>query len=377
LAQKKRKIFIIIIIVVFIIYFFIAARPVPRETVLSVRWINTMSGGSDPYVSGRPEPVIPFKLGDRFGYVNTEGRYILNQIKNNDIYLSPDKWTEYSAEPSTIVINNIADNTEITIENARGYPILLDNRVFILGSDQNSLSEIDVYGNTKWIYEFGAPITSIDAADGLVITGSLDGMIEVFNSTGERIFQFAPSGSRFSVILGVTISRNSAHIGVICGIDPQRFILFERFGDSGGDYRVVHHEFLETGFRHPVRILFIDNDRRIVFEREGGISCYNVKSKRGMYIPLDGEIAAMDECGDNGLFFLITSHAFQKKKLIGIRFPPDRLFGLSKTAAQDAIFIKASFNSENVFLGRTPAFGSNMLVIGGGNELSSFILEEK
>ena len=404
MAQKKRKIYVVIIILIFVIYFFTAARPVPRETVLSVKWITTSSGGeagynsqnvfpteegSDLLTSGVSGTVIPFTLGNRFGYINSEGQFALDQIKNRDIYLSRSFWTEYDAEPSVIIINNINDNKEIIIENAGGYPVLLDNRIFILGPDQNALSEIDAYGYVKWTYEFSAPITSIDAAAGLVVTGSLDGVIEVFNSAGERIFNFSPSGSRFSVIFGAAITRSGSHIGIICGIDPQRFILFERYGDSGGDYRVVYHDFLETGFRHPVRISFIDEDRRVVFERQfqnkqtqtvslqNGISCYNIQTKKVMHFPLEGEIAAMDETGDNGFFFLVTSHAFQRKKLIGIRFPPDRLFGLSRIDAQDAVFLKASFRSENVFLGRTQVSGSSLLIVGGGNELSAFILEEK
>ena len=397
MAPKKKRIKLFIIILFFLVYFLIAARPIPRETILSFNWLTTLPSGTirvdfpvphdapeaefnNTIVSGR---LLPFILDSSFGYIDFSGNYALNQIRTDDIYLSPKMWTKYNAEPANIEINNIVENTIITIENARGYPVLLDDRIFILGSDQNSLSEIDSNGNIKWTYEFGAPLTSIDAAAGLVLTGSLDGVIEVFNSSGERIFYFETGGSRYSVILGVAISRDGSHIGVICGIDPQRFLLFERFGESGDDYKVVHHEFLDTGFRHPVRILFIDEDRRIVFEREGGISCYSIRSRRGMFIPLDGQIVAIDESGDKGFFFLITAHPNQQKKLIGIKFPHDRLFGASRTAALDSIFMKASFKSDDVFLGRTRTEGSrnldygSMLIIGGGNILISFNIEEK
>jgi hypothetical protein len=39
----------------------------------------------------------------------------------------------------------------------------------------------------------------------------------------------------------------------------------------------------------------------------------------------------------------------------------------------DIVFVKASFNSEDVFLGRN----GSMLIIGGGSTLISFELEEK
>jgi len=387
-AQKKRKVTIIIVLVIFVLYFFAAARPVPRETVLAYKWISPLAQTTlgDFYGDSSEEKqeessvvlsgdLLPFTLGARFGYADELGQFALNRVKTNDIYLSSDMWSEYGAEPVDILINNIQRNTTINIQNARGYPILLDDRIFIFGSEQNSLSEIDYYGRTKWIYEFGAPLTCMDAVSGLVLTGSLDGVVEVFNSDGERIFYFEPGGSRYSVILGGALSKSGSHIGIICGVDEQRFLLFERIGSAGGEYKIIYHEFLGGGFRRPVRIQFIDEDARVVFERAGGIGCYTIKTRRGITIPLDGDIAAFDESGDRGLFFLITSHPYQNNKLIGIKFPQEKWFALSASAPEDSIFLKASFKSENVFLGRTSSGSS--VVAGGGTTLISFNLEER
>jgi hypothetical protein len=387
LAQKKNRIKAFIIILIFIVYFLIAARPVPRETVLAHSWIKSLALSpqtsytqdennlsddalSVPVFSGA---LFPFTLGSRFGYVDSQGQFAINRSMINDIYLSPNMWTEYGAEPSNIVINNILNDVKINIEYTRGYPVLLDNRIFILGSEQNSLSQIGENGNILWTYEFGAPLTCMDAASGLVLTGSLDGAVEVFNSDGERIYYFEPGGSLYSVILGCAVSKDGAYIGIVCGIDQQRFLLFERFGSAGGEYKVVYHEFLGTGFRRPVYVLFIDDDRRIVFERSGGIGCYTIKSRRGIFIPLDGRIAAVDGSGDQGIFFLITSHPGQEKKLTGIRFPQEGLLGFLGNTESDSVFLKASFKSDDVFLGRT----GSTVVAGGGATLISFSLEEK
>ena len=418
MAQKKRKLIYIVIIFGFLFYFLAAARPIPREIILAPSWISSLgsvpvSGSADFFADGsadshtndpalinltgnsyfpqsRKDNLLPFSLGLRFGFVDASGQFALNRINSNDIYLSPNMWTEYEAEPSSIVINNIYNNQEIYIENPVGYPLLLDNRIFLLGSEQNALSEIDNEGNIIWTYEFGAPLTAIDAAAGFVVTGSLDGLIEVFDSYGTRIFHFEPDGSRYAVILGCAISHNGSRIGIISGIDQQRFLLLERLGNDI-DYKVVYHEFLDTGFRRPVRVSFIDDDQRIVYERMGGIGCYNIRSRRAISIQLDGEIAAFDQSGEEGFFFVITSHGppygdflsnRQQMKLVGIKFPPDKRFELSRIAAQDTIFIKAQFKSDDVFLGRTRtggfnSSGSSMLIAGGGSALISFVLEEK
>jgi hypothetical protein len=375
LATKKNNIRIVVVFLLFIAYFLIAARPVPRETILAPGWISSLQTETPVPASGyASQQYVPFILGNRFGYVDSSGQFAINRIKSGEIYLGENVWAEYTAEPSSIEIKNILEETIINIENAGGYPVLLDNRFFIFGSEQNELSEIGADGSIMWTYQFGAPLTCIDAADGLVVTGSLDGMVEVLDSGGNRIYYFEPGGSHYAVILGCAISRNGSMVGIISGIDQQRFLMLERFGNTGGDYRVIYHEFLETGFRRPVHILFIDEDRRLVFEREGGLGCYNIRSRRGIFIPLDGEIAAIDDSGSQGLFFLIISHSMRRNELIGIRIPQDRNFNFFGAGdMRDAIFMKASFKSDDVFMGRT----GSMLIAGGGTTLVSFKLEDK
>jgi len=377
LAQQKKRIQVFIVFLLFVVYFIAASRPIPRETVLSPGWLSSVESDAPVSIGGAgktQEGLFPFTLGSNFGFVNAAGNFSVNNVKTGGIYLSENLWTEYGAEPEIIEIKDIKAQTAVKIENPRGYPVLLDNRVFIVGSEQNALSEIDKDGNVIWAYEFGAPLTSIDAAGGFVLTGSIDGVVEILDSAGKRVFYFEPGGSRYSVILGCAISHNGSRIGIISGIDQQRFLLLERFG-AGSDYKVIYHEFLREGFRRPVLITFTDEDRRIVFERAEGLGCYNIKSRQGFSIPLDGEIAAVDNSGDKGFFFLINSRAGKKKELIGIRFPQDKKLAVSKYNGdmRSAIFLRAPFKSDTVFLGRN----GPMLVAGGGKKLISFVMEEK
>jgi hypothetical protein len=397
MSQPGTKFQVIIVIFIFIAYFIIAARPIPRETVLAHRWLSSLefefsdefralmaqSQTNNPETpasvsvkreSQQFEQLVPFTLGSRFGYIDPSGKVAINKIKTGDIYLSKNRWTEYGAEPSEIDINNVFTDEVINIKDPRGYPILLDNRIFILGSEQNSISEIDNDGNVNWTYDFSAPLTCIDAAAGFIVTGSIDGVVEVLDSYGSRIFIFEPGGSRYAVILGCAISRNGSRIGIVSGVDQQRFLILERFGSSE-DYKVVYHEFLGEGFRRPVRVSFIDQDRRLIFERQDGIGCYNTKSRQAIKIPLAGEIAAIDDSGDQGFFFLINSRPDSKKELIGIKFPADNWLTISRYNRDmwNTIFMKAAFKSDDVFLGRN----GSMLLAGGGTTLISFELEEK
>jgi hypothetical protein len=305
-VKEKKKIWFIAGMLLFLIYFFAAARPIPVETILSARWLHSLESDYPVLIGETPDTetgdLLLFTLGDRFGYVDRQGNFSVNRARKGYISLSETLWAEYEAEPELIEIKNNIDESLGTIKNGGGYPLFLDQRIFLVGNEQNSLSETDREGNILWTYEFAAPLTCIDAAAGLVLTGSLDGVVEVLDSDGRRIFVFEPGGSRFSVIPGCAISRDGTRLGIVSGIDDQRFLLLEQFGNTSGEYKVVYHEFLEDGFRRAVHISFINQDRWIVFEREGGLGIYEIDSRMGEKIVLEDEIAAIDSAGGQELF---------------------------------------------------------------------------
>jgi hypothetical protein len=362
---KKKKYWFIVMVLFFISYIFIAARPVPVETILSPQWLTSLES-TYPDFSGKDVPLenqelLPFSLGDRFGYVDPDGRFTINQVKKGYISLSGEYWAEYESIPETIEVRNPLNEKVMTIENPQGYPLFFDNKIFLLNNEQNSLSALDLSGNIKWTYDFAAPLTVFDAAAGLILAGSLDGTVEVLNDQGQRIFFFEPGGSRFSVILGCAISKDGSKMAVISGIDDQRFLLLDRFGDPGStEYKVIYHEFLGDGFRRAVHVSFIDDDRWVVFECQGGLGVYNINTRSSIRIPLEGEIVALDGTGSDRLLFVVTSQSAEEKRLVAIRLP-------------ETIIIEAPFKSETAFLSRQ----GSRIYLGGGMTLASFKLNKR
>ncbi|MDR0313908.1 MAG: WD40 repeat domain-containing protein [Treponema sp.] len=360
MAKNKKRYWLIPGILVFLAYVLLAAQPVPEETVLVPRWLSSLEtnfqaslGGSAPEAAA----LIPFRLGNRFGYISDSGQFINNRIlEQGYLSFSPERWSEYDTQPASIQVFDPAGREQMTIENPRGYPLFLDNRTFIIGNEQNSVSAIDNSGNIQWTYDFSSPLTCIDAAAGFILAGTLDGVVELLDSQGSQVFSFEPGGSRLAIILGCAISQDGTRFAVISGIDNQRFLMLERTGDS---YRVAYHEFLSNGYRRAVHIRFIDNDSRIVFEREGGIGIYTIAARTNLFIGLEGEVIALD-AGDNKYFFIVISQEENKKRLIGIKLP-------------DIIVLNAPFRSENAFLGRR----NSRLYIGGDLSLASFELGKK
>jgi hypothetical protein len=296
-------------------------------------------------------------MGERFGYVSEDGRFSINEAKKNYVSLSDYLWAQYGARDNAIDVKDTQGKTIFSIADGHGYPFFLDERTFLIHQDQASISQLDDNGNIVWTYDFVSPVVCVDAADGFLLAGTLDGTIELIDKDGKRFYAFEPSGSRISAIFGCAISDDGQKIAAISGIDKQRFIFIEQYG---AERQITFHEFLEEGFRTPVHISFVDNDRKIAFEREGALGLYDIKSRISYKIPLDGKIIALDESGEENFLFLITAQNDNKKNLVMVEFP-------------DTLLESAPFVSENVFLAR---HGSRLFV-GGGRKLASFAIERK
>jgi hypothetical protein len=359
-ADEKKKYWIALGVLLFVIYVFIAAQPIPVETILAPRWLSSLETNYSAVMqndTGGEGYLLPFLLGDRFGYIDTQGQYVINQTKKGYVSLSGDRWAEFEAVSDRIEVRSPQNEPLLEISNSRGYPLFLDNKIFLINDEQNALSLTDDAGNPSWTYDFAAPLTSIDAAADLILTGTLDGAVELLDHGGQRVFFFEPGGSRLSVILGCRISKDGSKLAIISGIDDQRFLLLERFGDS---YKVVYHEFLEDGFRRAVHLAFIDADNRILFEREGGLGIYEISSRRSIKLALKGSISAIEESGADNLVFIISSQGETRKNLVAIRLP-------------GSVIMEAPFKSEEFFLSR---HGSD-LYVGGGMTLASFMLDKR
>jgi hypothetical protein len=331
------------------------------EAILVPRWLTSVESNY-PISLGRSPPVndppLPFQIGGRFGYVNDDGSFIINRVIDGYVSLSTESWAEYGAVPASIQVMDTQGRPVLEIENPGGYPFFLDDRMFIVGREQNSITALDSRGEALWTYDFPAPLTCVDAAAGFVLAGTLDGTVELLDSSGKQVFPpFEPGGSRLSVILGCAISRDASKLAVISGIDDQRFLLLEKSGDT---YRIIYHEFLTDGFRRAVHVEFIDNDARVAYEREGGLGIYDIDSRISAYLPMDGEIVALDESGAGGYIFVITSLGLSEKRFVAVRFP-------------GTMVMEAPFKSSNVFFGRR----DNRIYVGGDLSIVSFELSKK
>ncbi|MDR2470607.1 MAG: WD40 repeat domain-containing protein [Treponema sp.] len=366
MAKNKKTYFIVLGVAAFIVYVLLAAAPVPAETILVNNWIVSLESvlAEEPPEAAPGGPLIPFTLGGRFGYVDGGGHLVLNREREKTVSLSADRWAEYDGAPDTLEIRNPQTGEALTLEDPRGYPVFLKGRIFLLSRDQTSLEELNGDGTSRWRYDYEAPLTCIDASETYVLTGTLDGMIDLLDAGGKAVFpSFPPGGSQIPVILGCRISSDGTKLAVVSGINKQRFLFLERYGAS--DYRITYHDFLVPGegFSRELWMSFIEDDSRVVFERESGLGIYDVRSRTAVTVPLAKQerLEAMDEEGGGGLFFFVTGIPGNgEKRLTALRLPGAEL-------------LSVPFKSEGAFLTRR----GGELYTGGGSALASFTLDKR
>ncbi|MDR0513054.1 MAG: WD40 repeat domain-containing protein [Treponema sp.] len=357
MAKIKKKNWLLIALAFFAVYFFAAARPVTEETVLLPRWVSSLYTDDHINISafsgeGEQNP-MPFRIGPRHGFINRYGNFLINQTTTNHLASSETFWAEHGATPEQISVMNPHGNLALTIDNPQGFPLFLDGRVFIVGAEENSLTAIGEAGQMLWQHDLTAPLTAIDAANGRVLAGTLNGAIELLDFEGRQVIApFEPGGSRLQAIFGVAISASGTQLAVISGIDQQRFLLLEQAGDI---FRVAHHEFLGEGFRREVHITFADNDRRVIFERGEGLGIFDVSARTSVTVPLRGEVALLDNSGLYPYFFAVVDEGQDRKRFVTIRYP-------------GVVIGEAPFISEYVFFTRK----GNELFIGGDLAVASF-----
>jgi hypothetical protein len=364
MSKKIKYLCFIIVASIFVIYVFVASRPIPAETILTPQWFISLESNystAKPVDSSQNTALVPFRLGNRYGYVDAAGNFAINQAQQGYVSIASDYWAEYGAIPESITVYNPANEIKVTINDTHGYPMFLDKRIFLVNSERTSLSALDDSGQIAWTHDFSSLITTIDAANGFVIAGLLHGEVEILDSRGQRVFSFEPGGSRLAVITGCGISKDATRIAIVSGIDPQRFLLLERYGDTGNiEYKTVYHQFLEEGTRQPVHVEFVDNDRRVAFERQGGLGLYDISARTSLKVPLEGRIIEIDKIGDERILFLLTAQNGTEKRLVAVRLPGELIF-------------EAPFRSSNFFLNRQ----GSRIYIGGNMTLASFGLEKK
>jgi hypothetical protein len=284
----------------------------------------------------------PFRLGDRFGYFSSSGNILFSAQIPFGLAIAKDSYALYDRQSEAFSVRT-PSGAEMFKVAIPGYPFFASGRRFVMGTAQDSVSELDASGNRAWSYQFSSIVTAFGASPSLVVFGLMDGNLIGLDRAGKEVMHFSSGGSSIPGIYGVAVSPDGKLVAAVAGLEKQRLVVLEKRYSA---YRVTWHRWLDSDFRRPVEIAFTADGTRLMYEVPGGIGVFERDSRKDYTIAVPAaDRLGLSVKGWNILVLLAGSP--EAKRLICVAAPDRRLVDLPISAAQTFIDLDGS----SIYLG--------------------------
>ncbi|TFG82031.1 MAG: hypothetical protein E4H20_08540 [Spirochaetales bacterium] len=314
---------ILLTLLALVTYFFLL--PERMSTDLSARslWSVSLMEAPDLAEGGSR---IAFSAGPRYGYFSSDGQVFFVAEHPGGAQISDTSYILPSSSGGFSLFS--AEGEERAVLVGTG-PFFSAGRAFSGSRDGMTVNSFDSYGSLQWSYSFPSQLSAFDASSSLVVGGTVDGILEGVAMDGTRAFSFAPGGSRLDVVLGVAVSPSGDRVAAMTGIDSQRLVVL---GRGGGDYRVISHRYLESNYREPTRLAFLQDERYILYRRSDGVGVWGIDGNCDEILPVAAQdfSVAYDPAYD--VAYLVALNGGMST-LVAFR-PPARILG--KVSLPDA-----------------------------------------
>src|SRR6056297_2810627 len=224
--------------------------------------VETKNIDSDSTEGISIEDWIPFRVEDSFGFVNADGRLLENSSIEWNIALGTSTYCNYTKQGSELVIKDPIRNYLYPLS-VEGYPVERDGDYFVLSRDLTGVSAFSAAGEFLFSKEFPSIITSLDANEGTVGIGLLNGRVELFNKEGSYQAGIQPETSRINVVYGTALSSANQKVAIVHGIDPQFLSLYQFDGIKS--QRLSQIEIADPR-RSQAKIAFSENGEYLLCE---------------------------------------------------------------------------------------------------------------
>lgn len=289
---------IIVAILVTLLYLFLAPRPLGKEYQFTPVW--KISILSQPVSDKIDNVKMHFRLGQSIGYFTGDGQITLHEQFQDKVSISNTFYAKYSSDAVNTPFYTVNGDKAGEIQ-AAGYPYFAGDLIFVFLPGGASFAKCEFNGAISWRYEGTLPITAFTAKKNYVAAGFADGTIKLFDiQNGNCILSFAPGGSDYPVILGLDISDDGQYIASVSGHEKQRFVLAHR---EENQPKIIYHSFLKEGMPYRTLVHFTEDSSQIIYNYQGNIGVYNLKTQKENIIPVKQKITSIEETA-NFIFLL-------------------------------------------------------------------------
>ncbi|MGL1894336.1 MAG: hypothetical protein OCD02_22080 [Spirochaetaceae bacterium] len=335
MSDKKN---IILAALVFILFFLLF----PLKLQNNLSYFSDESIELSGTLTSLPGEKIPYIFGDRAGYFSTDLKNAWGIDIHDGVTLLDDGYINYKRSEKTLNYTNLKGIAKYKIEDD-GYPFSINNRLFILGRDRKSISEI-VYGEIRWTKNFNYIITTVDANEKDLVIGFMKGEFVVLDETGDLFFEYEVGGSRVSVIYSTSISTDGNCIAIVSGLDPQRFILYQR---KELEFKPIFSMNLKDEVRRSPKLFITSNDNNIFIEGSDGFYVVDYSTKESSFIAADYPLKNVKYLEALKIYMIHTGTVnYNNLKLV----TTDHRVLLEKSFVGDGVSIKALDHSVYVVI---------------------------
>jgi len=329
---------LLLIFVIYLLFFPAQTRP---ELTFQPAWAVDVAG-VPASAAGQIEhaSVFPFDLDSFFGYISYEGEVLLREEKLYGVAIDEKRYISYSSVSGNLIIQDRTGRVTANVE-APGYPVLLNDRLFIVSTNRAGVSELVAGERFGWEREYTSVITGFDAKGGLTAVGLLDSRVQILDGSGAVSLELDMKGSRINAVYGCALSEDGSRVAVVHGIDPQYLSIVEVAGESPeiSDYS------LETEFRTSRYLRFFGADRFLLIERADGMKILDLSDGTEYLIESAAPFLDAGNIQNENLIWAVFGNA-RAAELIIIEPPQKVLFRSGLTSAPSAIS-----KNEHIMLG--------------------------
>ncbi len=304
-----------------------------------------------------------FRVGERFGFVDSKLNLLHNETIDYDIALSDTGYINYSSiqeGDQGFVLCNQRGEVRTSLQ-FPGYPALSEDgkRIFIVKTDGTGLCEVTQDGDELWNVSYSSIVTSLAIGKNYVLLGLLNGNVRLYDGNGKSVYAMALRDSKTETVYGCAISDDETDIAAVYGIKPQRVVVVKK---RNADFSKPAGIELGTDFRKPVQMDFTEDGELLYIEGRDGLIACDVESLSMRTIRMKGSLAGIDLSGDSAYVVAITRFERDGKTNAGIFL----------AATPNVLFSREYFSGTSV---SASLFG-NRLLVGLDDNLAIFEIGE-
>lgn len=188
-----------------------------REFTLQAIWaFRPGDGAARTSQLTTEDDLVPYALGDRFGYVDSQGRAVYSAVSAGRVALTPDRFVSYLDRSERLVVQ-APDGSLLHVIDAAGYPLLFTEGALIIAPDGVTLSRYDTEGHLQWSRVLESTVSAVDTSPTITVAGLVGGGLTAVRPSGAVLPVDAAAVGLAGVTGAVTVRKDGGAFAAVTG----------------------------------------------------------------------------------------------------------------------------------------------------------------